>query len=120
MLVRRSLLRQCRALQICRQPALSYGIIRPSSAYRPFHVYRAVRQEKTPDSPAEAASTEQKSDQPEQSADNGSSAEKPADSTAQAAPKEPPPPPPKRDVDPKDQELADLKVVINKLDLTTG
>jgi len=111
--MRTSLLRQCKVWHTYRQPILSQRIIRPSIQQRTFHLRPSLRQDKTSDaSAASASSTEQT--QPEAQAE---SASQPASETSS---KEPTPSPPKREPDPKDQELAELKVVPEMHHLITG
>lgn len=104
MSLRSSLLRQCRALQAYRQPLAAQRILQRPIQRRTFFAYPSIRQEKTPDpSPESSASTEQSSS-PE------TPAEKAPERKTEAAAKDVPPPPPKRETDPKDQEIAELKV----------
>ena len=123
MSLRSSLLRQCRTLQLSyRQPVTSQRIIRPYLlSQRQFHFYPSARQEKTPDSPAENAAPEEKPAETQTPTENAPSAENGAQTTAETTAKEPPSAPPKRDIDPKAQELAELKVFWLELrDLTSG
>src|SRR5262245_40544735 len=101
-----------RTSSVCRRQTLLLQTPPSLSRQRAFHVLSAIRQEERKKRESSA------SEDPVRQSDN------PAETTAASQPptgdipQPPPSPPPKREVDPKDRELADLKVCQSSKDPT--
>src|SRR5271154_3796352 len=114
------LLRHSRLLQTYTRPFLRQLPIRSSLARRPFHVYPPFRDladssssnPSTADSSTESSTSASADSSEPNPATKGSQSETAKTPVEESSPKKPdiPPPPPKRDIDPKDHEIAELKV----------
>jgi hypothetical protein len=107
-----SLLRCSRLLPQSRQiPILRPHLGRNLVLRRPFHAYPPLREVASGSSSPNSASAEPSSsaEQPEPTPESSDSPVK-AEETSSTSKHDIPPPPPKRNVDPKDHELAELKV----------
>jgi hypothetical protein len=114
MVLRTTFLRQCRLLQTSQRQIIRPVLIRDSILQRPFHYYPLQRfadssSNTSNSSSAEEATSAEQSTAEKKPAEQTTEPPKPASESA-PSPKQEAPPPPKREVDPKDHELAALKV----------
>jgi hypothetical protein len=90
-------------------------LIRSTVPLRSFHAYPPIRNFSTEQSAPNSTSAETSASADAQPTPNESAetVKNPAEETSTAS-EDNPPPPPKRDVDPKDHELAELKVDLTR------
>lgn len=118
MSLRVSLLRCSKLLQQSqRSPIVRSHSLRNLVLQRPFHVYPPLREAQSgPSSTDSPNSTSAKHSSPTEQSKSTPETPEPAvkaEETASTGKHDIPPPPPKRSVDPKDHELAALKVYYN-------
>lgn len=106
MLLRSSLLRQCRLLQTSQRTVLRSIPLENSISRRSFHRFPAWRY-------ADSTSSDQSTPSETTTETNNPKTEKPTAESNAPAKDTTPPSPTKREPDPKDQEIADLKVPVS-------
>lgn len=116
MSLRTVVLRQTRLLQTCNRPAIMPLSALNVVARRSFRVYapRRTNGEDSKTTSADPSTGNTKSAEPAEEA--ASTSQPPSDSAS----KDVPPSPQKRDIDPKDREIAELKVLLFDILLIAG